>query len=273
MSAKHYHLIVLQGPKTGHIFPLTLPTLTIGRDPIADIVLTDPEVSRQHVRLTRTEAGYEIQDLGSTNGSFLNGQRLGGAAVLLKPEQEIVLGSGVMLRYGEHEGDDLPLPLRETAVPEPPAPAFRTLIDDDEEDEEEDGGEALPPVPDPLGGAADLTDALEQLEDELDAYDPFLSDEAPVPAAPAGSSPKAKAALPPAAPAARPAAAPRAASRPAKAAPLVPPASGDPGDQKRRRVITWIVVSLLLIICCCCAFLLSAYYLWGDPLMEALGVY
>ena len=130
MSEKQYHLTVVHGPQTGHIFPLIRESMTIGRDPIADIVLPDPEVSRQHVRLTRTAAGFEIRDLGSTNGSFVNGKRLGGEAVLLKPEQEIILGSGVILRYGESEGDEPLLPARETAVIEPLPPAFLAETDD-----------------------------------------------------------------------------------------------------------------------------------------------
>lgn len=44
----------------------------IGRDPEADIILDAPQISRQHVRLTRTEYGWLVEDLGSANGTFLN---------------------------------------------------------------------------------------------------------------------------------------------------------------------------------------------------------
>ncbi len=83
----------------GHIYPLNAILVTLGRDPLADIVISDPEVSRQHARLMETEDGYELQDLGSTNGTFVDGQRLGGEVVLLQPGQQIEMGSGVALLY------------------------------------------------------------------------------------------------------------------------------------------------------------------------------
>jgi len=53
-------------------------TLTIGRDPQADVPLDSPIVSWRHARLTRTPQGHTLTDLGSTNGTFVNGQRLTG---------------------------------------------------------------------------------------------------------------------------------------------------------------------------------------------------
>jgi len=66
---------------------------------MADIVFNDPEVSRQHCRLTQVEDSYQIQDLGSTNGTYLNGVRMGIDPVLLDDETEIALGSGVTLLF------------------------------------------------------------------------------------------------------------------------------------------------------------------------------
>ncbi len=75
MSEKIYQLIMQQGPQIGQIFPLLAHSLIIGRDPLVDVVISDPEVSRQHARLTQDEAGYQIQDLGSTNGTFAQAQK------------------------------------------------------------------------------------------------------------------------------------------------------------------------------------------------------
>lgn len=103
MSVNQYQLTVRKGPTVGEIFPLDLPIITLGRDPIADIVINDPEISRQHTRLTRTPEGFSIQDLGSTNGTFVNGDRIGGDPVQLQPNQTISMGSGVTLIYEQIE--------------------------------------------------------------------------------------------------------------------------------------------------------------------------
>lgn len=105
MADTHYQLVVQKGPKVGQVYSLSSISLTIGRDPTADIVISDPEVSRQHVRLTRIESGYQLQDLGSTNGTFIDGQRLTHDVIDLMPGQLIAMGSGVVLLYGV-EGDE-----------------------------------------------------------------------------------------------------------------------------------------------------------------------
>lgn len=82
MSPTASRLIVRTGPNPGMVFDLTKEITTFGRDVANDIVLGDPEVSRQHARLTRTPGGYVLEDLGSTNGSFVNGERLSSPRVL-----------------------------------------------------------------------------------------------------------------------------------------------------------------------------------------------
>ena len=99
MSDTLYQLSVRKGPKVGEKFVLETLSLTIGRDPVSDIILNDPEVSRQHARFTQTETGYQVQDLGSTNGTFVNGQRLESETVDLQPGFTISMGSGVTLLY------------------------------------------------------------------------------------------------------------------------------------------------------------------------------
>jgi pSer/pThr/pTyr-binding forkhead associated (FHA) protein len=53
--------------------------LTIGRDRSAELLLTDPEVSRRHARLEARGGVVYVRDLESSNGTFLNGKRLRGA--------------------------------------------------------------------------------------------------------------------------------------------------------------------------------------------------
>lgn len=82
MTPTASRLIVRTGPNPGMVFDLTKEITTLGRDVANDIVLGDPEVSRQHARLTRTPGGFVLEDLGSTNGSFVNGERLTSPRVL-----------------------------------------------------------------------------------------------------------------------------------------------------------------------------------------------
>ena len=99
MTSQLYQLVVRRGPRPGQIFPLELDLLTVGRDPLSDIVIEDPEVSRHHASFTQGEEGFLLQDKGSTNGSFVDGERIGGNPVQLKPGQVIMFGSTVTLVY------------------------------------------------------------------------------------------------------------------------------------------------------------------------------
>ena len=65
--------------------------LIIGRSSSCDIVLEDPSVSRRHARLIRRDWRWVLQDLGSTNGTHLNGTRVGRCE--LRPGDGLELGS------------------------------------------------------------------------------------------------------------------------------------------------------------------------------------
>lgn len=63
--------------------PLTIDVerpVVLGRDPSCDRVLKHPMVSWRHARITREGEGYRVEDLGSTNGTFINGDRVSGAS-------------------------------------------------------------------------------------------------------------------------------------------------------------------------------------------------
>lgn len=93
-----FRLIVRRGPTPNQVFDLTRDVITLGRDISNDLVVNDAEVSRTHLRLTRGIDGYTIADLGSTNGTFINGQRLLGSRPLNNGDQ-IGLGETVTLGY------------------------------------------------------------------------------------------------------------------------------------------------------------------------------
>jgi len=93
-----YRLTVRTGPNPGVVFDLTKEVTMLGRDVTNDIPLGDPEISRQHARLTRTPGGMVFEDLGSTNGSFVNGERLTSPRVLRSGDM-IGLGENVTLLF------------------------------------------------------------------------------------------------------------------------------------------------------------------------------
>jgi hypothetical protein len=98
LMANIYKLIIQSGTGMGTEFPLEKSELFLGRDLTSDLVINDPEVSRRHLRLVLDGATYRIEDLGSTNGTFIHGQRLI-ASALLKPGEVITLGEKIVLRY------------------------------------------------------------------------------------------------------------------------------------------------------------------------------
>lgn len=93
-----YRLILVSGNGAGTEYPLEKTELQLGRDLSNDIVINDPEVSRRHARLILQSEGYILEDLGSTNGTFIRGQRLA-APVVLKPGESITIGEKVNLKY------------------------------------------------------------------------------------------------------------------------------------------------------------------------------
>ena len=113
-----FRLIVRRGPQPNQVYELTKDVITLGRDITNDIVINDPEVSRHHCRFTRAPSGYTLEDLGSTNGTFVNGQRLSAARSLSNGDM-VGLGETVTMAY---EGAALPVGIgsNRTVVGAPP---------------------------------------------------------------------------------------------------------------------------------------------------------
>ncbi len=91
-------LVVERGPVPTTQIQLQNDQFTIGRSVGNDLVLADPEVSRRHTRIVRRADGFAVEDIGSTNGTFVNGQRIN-HLTLLQDGDAIDLGDTVRLRY------------------------------------------------------------------------------------------------------------------------------------------------------------------------------
>jgi pSer/pThr/pTyr-binding forkhead associated (FHA) protein len=92
------------GPNPGTVFPLEGEQISIGRDSSNEITINDAEVSRRHARLSFQGGKFVAEDLGSTNGTYVNGQRLTGQRVL-KSGEVISLGEQIELVYEAVESD------------------------------------------------------------------------------------------------------------------------------------------------------------------------
>ncbi len=87
-------LVGLGGPARGASFDIRAKRVLIGRAPECDVRLDDPDVSRNHAALVAEGGGYVIEDLGSTNGTFVNGMRVSRAR--LSPLDLIEVGRCVL---------------------------------------------------------------------------------------------------------------------------------------------------------------------------------
>lgn len=96
--ASQFQLIMRTGPTPGATFTLEGDQLNIGRDSTNEITINDAEISRRHARLTFQGGKYVLEDLGSTNGTFVNGQRLAGPRVL-KAGEVVSFGEQIVLVF------------------------------------------------------------------------------------------------------------------------------------------------------------------------------
>lgn len=121
MAEPSYQIVMNTGPNPGKVFPLEKNEIFIGRDLTNDVVINDAEVSRRHARLVAQAGGYILEDLGSTNGTFVNGQRLMGPYIL-RPGETVTLGEHVSLAFEQLRSDPDATMVSSTYMPSmPPA--------------------------------------------------------------------------------------------------------------------------------------------------------
>jgi pSer/pThr/pTyr-binding forkhead associated (FHA) protein len=92
-SAQRAHLLVMTEGSPPVQFDLGGALISIGRASDNDVILDDPLVSRHHCQLKLQHGAYGLADLGSRNGSWVNGERV----------SEVALGPGDRIRIGSTE--------------------------------------------------------------------------------------------------------------------------------------------------------------------------
>ena len=85
-------LLFRSGDMKGQRLPIKVPVVNIGRGDYNDVVISDPSVSTMHAKLQRRETIWILTDLGSTNGTYVEGEPLKG---------ELPLGPGTTIRFGD----------------------------------------------------------------------------------------------------------------------------------------------------------------------------
>jgi len=97
-------LVVVRGENAGSRYAIGPTVTTIGRHPESDVFLDDVTVSRRHSEIHRTEAGLEIVDTGSLNGTYVNGERIERSA--LREADQLQVGKFKLVVVGGLGADD-----------------------------------------------------------------------------------------------------------------------------------------------------------------------
>src|SRR5436309_14134729 len=91
-----FALRFISGKYQGGEFPLRMNReIIIGRSSDLDMVLVEDIVSRRHAKITTTDAEIAIRDVGSTNGTFVNGEKITGRARLHEGDR-ILVGTSII---------------------------------------------------------------------------------------------------------------------------------------------------------------------------------
>ena len=102
-------LQIISGPLTGQLFTLERDVTIIGRNPECDVVLQPKSVSRRHAAIVRKSDGFLIRDMGSTRGTYVNGQKIS-TPVMLHDGNTVQIGE-LLLTFSSRmvqiqEGDE-----------------------------------------------------------------------------------------------------------------------------------------------------------------------
>lgn len=125
------NLVVRQGTQAGMSFPILGNQVIIGREEGVDIVLQDPESSRRHSFISWQSGQFVIEDLGSTNGTFINGVQITSPQVLNLGDS-IGIGQTILVFQAVGEATEVPqapLPKQQPSIYSASPPAATTASD------------------------------------------------------------------------------------------------------------------------------------------------
>lgn len=94
-TGKRLSLAVIDGPDAGQVFRMEKPRVVIGRSS-ADLILNDAESSRAHAAVEAREMTVILEDLGSTNGTLIDGAKITGQVEILN-QSEFQVGSSILM--------------------------------------------------------------------------------------------------------------------------------------------------------------------------------
>lgn len=86
------HLAVIEGSMRGTTIPLAESGVLLGRNPESSLVLSDDFASGRHARIYPEADGWYLDDLGSTNGTYIGSQRVG---------EHVQVSTGTQIRIGQ----------------------------------------------------------------------------------------------------------------------------------------------------------------------------
>jgi sigma-B regulation protein RsbU (phosphoserine phosphatase) len=110
------HLVFVAGPNAGRRYKLGEGDYVIGRRSDCQIFVPDMRVSRQHARLHRENGGWQLEDLGSNNGTFVNGSRIQQAVIKHQDEIQIANNRIRVEMPGDTHSQQLPIESNVTIV-------------------------------------------------------------------------------------------------------------------------------------------------------------
>lgn len=107
-------LVIYKGTLAGTRWPIGEDSITLGRAKDCDIVLPERQISRHHARIERDVGGFALRDLGSKNGTFVNGEPVRGQPYRLRDGDEIALATVIQMGFVAGEAT---LPLADFVLP------------------------------------------------------------------------------------------------------------------------------------------------------------